>query len=364
MKSLFLSYGIYEYDGRMRELISISKSIGETKYITRAGFKGSKQEVNHEIILGEGFFNYFKFIIKCLSMAFKMEEIDILFIDNRKAIIPGIIIRLLKRPRYMIQDVRELYLIDEVNHLSGKIGCIFEQYLFKRADVIICANEYRANIMKNYFNLVNKPLVYENIRSLEYTGETSIEDIDNRYNHYFNKNTIKIISTSGCNINRTNDILVKAMVELGENYELFLIGGGTENDIQTIKDIIEINNLRNVHLIDRLNTDELKYFLQKSEIGIVNYHQCDTNNKYCASGKVYEYLFEKIPVVTTENIPLIELCDKHKIGVYDNNYVDAIRELGNNYSYYKENVRKYIAKLDVKKHNAILIKELKKIIKA
>ena len=363
MKILFLSYGIYEYDGRMRELINVSKFIGDTKYVTRMNFQKGKREFNHEPILSGGIFNYFKFIIKCLNIAFKMENIDILFIDNRKAIIPGIIIMFFKSPKHIIQDVRELYLINEVKHLSGKIGCIFERYLIKRSNIVICANKYRANIMKDYFNLTNMPLIYENIRRLTYTNNIIMEDLDKRYNYFFNKNTIKIVSTSGCDINRTNDKLVESMLELGEDYELFLIGGSRKNDIKVIRNIIKTNNLNNVHLLCRLNIDELKYFLKRSQIGIVNYNQSDTNNKFCASGKIFEYLFEGIPVVTTENIPLMELCNKYKIGVSDNCYVSAIREVANNYSYFKENVMKYISKFNIEENNNKLIKELNRLIK-
>jgi len=359
MKILFLSYGIYEYDGRMRELIKISKILGDTTCITRAENKENKKGINYELIYCSGFFGYFEFIIKSIMIAFKLKKIDLLFIDNRKAVIPGIIIRLFRRPAHTIQDVRELYLINEINYLTGKIGCLTEQYLIKRSDVVICANNHRAKIMKDYYNRTNIPLVYENIRQLEYTDNVDFEELSNKYKHYFTKDTVRIISTSGCIVSRTNDILVKSMVELGMNYELFLIGGGSKEDVNIIENIIKDNKLDNVYIVDRLNIDELKYFLNHVQIGVVNYHQNDANNKYCASGKIYEYLFEGLPVVTTENITLTDICNTYKVGISDNNYVNAIKKVMNNYSYYKDNIQKYMSKFSVEYNNNLLVQEIK-----
>ncbi len=47
----FISYGTYEYDGRLRELIKVAKSLGETKYITKAVSKNTKQDKSHYIFI-------------------------------------------------------------------------------------------------------------------------------------------------------------------------------------------------------------------------------------------------------------------------------------------------------------------------
>lgn len=359
----FISYGIYEYDGRLRELIKISKKLGEVQYITKAIFQDTKQEERHHIMTNNGVFGYLKFIFYSIFKGLKIKEIDILFVDNRKAIIPALILKLIKKPKYIIQDVRELYVINEVKHISGKVGCILEKKLIKKADIIICANKYRAEIMKSYYGLSSYPLVYDNIRALSYSGKFTMEELEKKYRHYFTRPTIRIVSTSGCSISRTNDKLVNAMIDLGKEFELFLIGGGSEEEIYKIKNIIEKNKLDNVHLIDKLEMDELKYFLNNCHIGIVNYHKQDMNNKYCASGKVYEYIFEGLPIVTTENKPLVDICDVYKIGLADDNYVEGIKEVTKRYDYYTENVKIYIDKLSVRKSNLKLVEDIKKLIK-
>lgn len=359
---LFISYGDIEYDGRLRELIKISESLGTTTIITTTNENNNKVKKYHKTIKNGGIFSYLSFILFSIQVSIKVDKTDILFLDNRKAIIPGIIIKRLKKPGYIIQDVRELYLKNEVNYLSGKIGCILEQHMLKKTDIIISANDYRAKIMEEHFKLKSKPLVYENLRKLEYTTDVNLQAIEEKYGHYFTRDTIRIISTSGCIISRTNDVLVKAMEKLGEGYELFLVGQCLDKDYKIIKQIMKESKIDNVNIINKLGLNELKYFINNSHIGIVNYHQKDLNNKYCASGKLYEFAFDGLPVVTTENIPLKDLCNKYGIGVSDNQYVNGIKKVKENYSYYKENVLRFTNNNKVLKNNDLLIKTINKLL--
>lgn len=364
MEVFFISCGKYEYDGRLRELIKVAKKLGQTQYITAADSSSAKQEDNHDVFVGaDGIFGYLKFIFHSVIKAIRTGKIDILFVDNRRAIVPSLIIKALKKPKYTVLDVRELYILDEVEHIAGKIGCIFEKKFIKKSDIIICANEHRSEIMKGYYKLDSYPLVFENIRALENTGKITEKELDNKYRHYFYKSTIKIVSTSGWDVSRTNDKLVRAMHDLGEEFELFLIGGGSERDRNEIENIISRDDIDNVHLIGNIKVDELKYFLKKCDMGIVNYHKKDMNNKYCASGKIYEFIFEGLPVVTTENVTLVDICNKHKIGLSDDNYISAIKEVAENYNFYIENVNEFRKSLNVEKNNLSLVQNIKKIMK-
>lgn len=351
MKILLISNGVFEYDGRLRELINISKLIGDTTYITRVDSLDDKQEDNHLITMGDGMIKYFGFVIKCIMVAIKIKKIDILFVDNRKPIIPALIIIFLKRPTFLIQDVRELYLINEVNSITSKMGCYFEKILIKKADILLCANKYRAQIMQKHYLLNKLPLVFENIRALEYSGKYTSHILENKFLNYFTRNTYKIISTSGCDVSRTTDKLVNAVAKLENEFDLFLVGSSSKKDELYIKKLIEEKGIKNVQIIGKLNSDELKYFISKCQIGIVNYSKKDTNNIYCASGKIYEFIFEGIPIVTTENLPLVELVESNKIGKCDDNYCNGILEVYNNYGYFQDCVLEFSKNLNVSVKN-------------
>ena len=111
MNILFISNGIYEYDGRTRELIKVTEMLGEAVVVIRASDNVSNiREYKCFCNLREK--SYPQFIIFCIKVALSCPQVDILFIDNRKAIIPGIIINLLKHPKYIaaIQYIPGVYL--------------------------------------------------------------------------------------------------------------------------------------------------------------------------------------------------------------------------------------------------------------
>lgn len=356
MKIFFISNGVWEFDGRLRELVTVASELGNIKYISRVKNTEMETVENHIKISDD---NYLVFIIKTFIEGLRFKNIDILFLDNRKSIIPGLLLKVFKKPKKTILDVRELYLLSEVKHIKGKIGCFFEEIMIKRADIVIAANKYRAELMKDYYKLETMPIDYENIRKLEYSKDFKYDILNEKYDYIFNKNSFKIISTSGCSVSRTNDILVEAVGELGNEYELLLVGGGTERDNYLISNIIKEHKLDNIHLIGKVEEDELKFLISKSHLGIVNYHQEDTNNMYCASGKIYEFVFEGIPVVTTENKPLLDLVNRNEIGVSDNEYFTGISKVRENYNFYKLQVNKFNSNISVEANNNELIKVIK-----
>lgn len=342
MNILFISYGIKEYDGRLMELIKVSNNIGKTEMITCTVEKTNKHK-NSIVIENKqkylSFKLYIKFLIKCVYTAISMKNIDILFVDNYFATIPAHIIRIIIKPRLIIQDVRELYFIEDIKSFALKIFCKQESKLIKLSDIVICANEQRAEIMKERYKLKIKPLVFENIRVL--SGNFDQTDMDIKYKSHF-KYKYNLVCTGGFSILRRTDKLVLAMKELSNDYGLYIVGTGSIEDRRKLDDIIANYNLKNVHFLERVPMNELRYIVQMCHIGIVNYHQEDLNNKYCASGKVYEYIAEGLPIVTTENIPLLNFCNKTKTGESDNDFYKAILKVANNYEYYKHNVQIFL----------------------
>lgn len=344
MKILLISYSDYDYDGRLRELLKVFSSIGDTYCITKGDNKHfDKQYVCHND-------SYLMFILKSLITKSRLKNIDIIVLDNRKATIPGLLINLGNK-YYTIQDCRELYDIESVRSLVSKIGCIFEKICISKSNIVICANEERAEIMKKKYNLSKRPIVFENLRKLEYSsnayGEKKLHELDK----YFISGEVRIISSSGCSISRTNDILVKNICKVNKNVRLFLVGDNNTDDYNKIDELIKKNDMRNVEILGKLNQSELKYLIQNSHIGIVNYGQEDLNNKYCASGKIYEFLYEGIPVVTTTNPPLKKMCEKYNVGIADDEYYSGINKVINDYDYYKKNVENFIKNHTIEENN-------------
>lgn len=355
MKLLLVSFGDYDYDGRLRELISTFSMLGELHTYVRASTSKSKvtDAYNSD--------NYINFIKNSIKIAKKYRDIDVLILDNRKSILPGRIIKRIIKPKLTVLDCRELYFFNTVKHFAGKVGCIIEKPMIKKADIVICAGKERAEFMKEAYGLKKEPIVYENIRGLnfesKFDGESFIKKYDlNRNDEY------RIVCSSGCEIFRMTDVIIKNINRVNAPCRLFLAGKSSAEDEQTIKSLIKQLNIDNVVITGRLNQSELKCLIQHSHIGIVNYCQADLNNKFCASGKIYEFLYEGIPIVTTTNPPLIKMCDTYNIGVSDDSFADGINTVIKNYEKYVADARRFAQTHTVADNNKKFSENLKSAI--
>mgnify|MGYP000845938597 CR=1 FL=1 len=356
MKILLISYGNIDYDGRLRGLISIFSKMGTVFPFTRG-----KAPMNNLGVVCN--LSYIRFVRESLRYAESLGGFDCLVLDNRKATIPGLLILRKIKPQIVIQDCRELYLMNEINYWQGKVGCFFEKCMLKKADIIICANKDRAKIMAQEYKLQELPLVYENLRELKYESDEELNEAKQKLDPLLSSEYINIISSSGCSLERTNDILVENILKVKRKCKLFLVGDSTARDEKVIRDIIVKNSIHNVEILGKLNQTELKYLISQCHIGIVNYGQYDTNNRLCASGKLYEFIYEGIPVVTTSNPPLKRLCDSEKIGCADDSYAEGINTVLEHYSEYKKNVFEFARNHTIQSNDDCLVNQIEERIK-
>ena len=357
MKILYISYDQYEYDGRGRELIRAAKELGEVTYITRAFGQEKPQEASHILYQDRG---YSRFLLFVCEQAKRIGRQDVIFIDNRKGIIPGYLAKRLTGARYVIQDCRELYDRKSAAGVPGRIGCVVERIFTRHSDVIIAANAYRAKRMVKMFGLKKEPLNYENVRRLSYSSEEKRQQIEKECQGFFAEKKFRIISTSGCDLSRTTLQMLEAMKGLGEDYELLLVGESAEEDELIVKETIRGEGLTTVKIFPRLDQDHLKYFVENCQIGMVTYHQRDLNNKYCASGKIFEYLYEGKPVVTSTNPPLRDFCEKYGIGQASDDYEWAILKIAEAYERWQGQVKQFVRRVHVENNNHRLAEQIKK----
>jgi glycosyltransferase involved in cell wall biosynthesis len=359
MNILFLSYGRFEYDGRQRELIKICKQLGKTHYFTCTEPDFVPSEPEHICFRDTSRTAYFAFIRRAVRLFEELGNIDVVFADNRKATVPALRIKKKHPDVRIIQDARELYLRSEMTTFSGRMGCFFEERLYKKADIIVAANEYRAKRMQVEYHLAEKPLVYENLRRLAYSPQADMKKLSVRFGELLSGEEYKIISTSGCSVQRTNDKLVETLPRLQYPYKLFLVGDSAPQDREAIDKIVAENGISGVYILGRLGQDELKYLIDHSHIGIVNYGQYDTNNIYCASGKLYEFLYEGKPVVTTTNPPLADICAQLGVGEASDDYAQALNRVMDDYEGYCSRVQQAVKNMSIEENNDLLVTALR-----
>lgn len=357
MKLLLISNGNLEYDGRLRRLISVFSQVGELYTFTR----GHDPLTEHGKICNA---SYISFIIGAINYARVLDNIDVLIVDNSKATIPGLLLKILKHPGYIIQDCRELNQINEAKSIKSKILCFFETFMIEKTDILICANDRRAEIMKKAYSLKIQPLVYGNIRQLDYATMESRYLAEQEFKPYLKDNELRIITLAGCSLIRTTDVLVKNLKNIRPKCRLFIAGSNVPEEEDIIEKLAALDTRNKVTIVGLLTYSELKYLVSQCHIGIVCYGQHNANNKYCASGKLYEYLYEGIPVVTTSNPPLKQICEKYKIGVADDTFADGVNEVFENYEFYKGRVKAYTEKVTIADNDSKLIREIEELLHA
>lgn len=355
-KILFGVYDKFSHDQRAIETIMALSMIGDLTVVSYDKID-SMDNVNF-VVSGGGKKNYLSFK-KCLRKEYKKLNPDFVFLhDNYTAFFINWVKK--RNPNSVIfYDSSELYYDQKRSGIIGLKSNILNLQEFKyinRCDIIFAANIERAMIMKDYFHLSKVPIVWDNIHKID----DNIDHVlcDKKFDHIFVDNKKVIFYCGGIHENRGTFDLIKAVEELGSNYMLIVAGTASENDIDKFNKLFNKSKTKNYSYVGFLTRSELRYLLRKSFISVSIFDFSCVNHIFCASGKVYESLFEGVPVLTSINPPFKRLCDDYGVGVSCLNYVDGIKNIEKNYEKYKKNIKKYIENIDYENR----VSRLKKII--
>ena len=338
MSNSVLSFGNIVTDGRLVELVKAFQILGlDTKNVICTTTNKNDKSYTSIVIKGKYLspVNYIRFFVASVHQCRKLQPNDICVIDNFWAAPIGLLLRRIKKNVFLVQDCRECYDVKDIKSRFGRYLVNKEIQLMKLADIVIEANEERAAFVKEKYNLRKKPFVFENVRFLP----DSESNINGSKNVEIDVHNFNVVSTGGVSVERGTLELVKSFVKLPSKFHLFIIGGGTEQDIQKTQQLINDSGLAGrVNLVGRVPLYELTKIVRKCQVGVVHYHKKDFNNIYCASGKVYEYIGCGIPIVTTSNDSLVNICKKYQIGESGDSFNESIMKVYNNYEWYLTNV--------------------------
>lgn len=361
MKVMFIAYHDIQIEARTQELLKCAENLGEAYFVSFSKpFIGGN---SISLVTGKGRRNYRKFLLDAIKYIRKISPDIIILHDNYTAIILKWLLSIKNRP-LIIYDSSELYIdleIKKVRDYKVKFLQYFENKYLKYADIVIAANIERARIMKEYFGLKDMPLVFDNVHRIS----DSFNKIEcaKKYDRLFNEKKFTAIYAGGINKGRMTYELADAVGKLGDKYSLIIIGNATENEKEYFRKFIEENNYSNISYLGFIPRNEFRYLLSRSKVSISAFSQDTINHKYCASGKVYESLFEGLPILTTENPPLKRLCEEHGVGVSTNNFIKGLQLLKDNYEEYSNNVRNYSSNINYNDRIKQLTEKLREAIK-
>ena len=191
-----------------------------------------------------------------------------------------------------------------------------ESSSIKSFDVIVTANEQRAKIMAEYYNLRVKPTAINNIPLIREEKLLDLSEISPKYpelKKVFDSKTTFVYQGVITRIRQLDRIL--DLLSQTPNASLLLIGGGEEEYIDELRNHLRKSAFEHVLFLGKVAPIVLYSLLKHCDLGIISYSMNDYNNKFCAPNKIYEYASLQLPMVTTNQQLFKEVFKEYKIGI-------------------------------------------------
>ena len=358
MKIMFIVYHDIPTEARSQEILECAKRLGEDVVLVSYSTPENKDGVRC-IVTGRGQRRYFPFIYSAIRAIIR-ENPNVVFLhDNYSAAVLWWLQKY-RKDITVIYDSSELY-IDGLPRSVKEWVALHMRYLEERylkcADVVIAANQERARIMKDYFQLREMPIVFDNIHRIDDVFDE--EALDEKYGHIFLEGEFFVLYAGGVSEKRLTFELVNAAGGLGDKFQLVICGSASKQDLHRLDDTMGEKGWSNVHYLGFVSRGELRYLLRKSHINVSAFTQHSLNSIFCASGKLYEGLFEGKPVLVSSNPPLKRLCEETGVGISTDDFRHGILELYRNYDWYRNNVESFLSTIDYEKRLDDLVLKLK-----
>jgi len=366
MNILLIQYGLKNQNGRGEQLYRILKRVDPN--IHRIVVSKEKVEsTENEFCIAKpknSKYNklfYFFYYLSVKKICKKLRnKIDIVVLDNSEVSLLYKMVKRVLKPKHILQDMREFLFPSDTKNLLCKIIYKKEKETASKVDFVIVANQERANLLTQKISLKEKPLVLENFRSIKNINyQDKVKEFDYKYQEVFKK-PINIIYNGGLMFSRGLKDFLEAFINLNsENTNMIIIGYASPSEISYFNSFIKAHNCKNIYYFPPVKFEEMKYLLDRSQIGLIQYNKDNLNNIYCASGKIYEYLQCNLPIICSSNESLLNFCNKYKVGIASDNYLSSLKELISNYSFYRNNTCALNQKFDCDELENKFIKELK-----
>lgn len=114
---------------------------------------------------------------------------------------------------------------------------------------------------------------------------------------------------------REIESMIRAMALLDDRYALVLLGPafkGYEKDLEAVTAQLGLGG--RVHFHPPIPNAEMLDHIAAGDIGLVFYRNSSLNNYWCASNKLYEFIYCGKPVITNDHPGLLEVVAKNRLG--------------------------------------------------
>lgn len=360
---VYVVYHDLNTEARSNEFLQCISNIGNVHIVTLNKPKGY-EDLDTYLIDKSSSIALFKLLVTAKKVIKKINPDIVLLHDNDcSALIPFIKKNL---PNTIIlYDSSELYIKEKTEHYNpnkerfyGDDGLLIwiknkltffrgycERKYLKNVDIIFAANAERAKKMQEYYSLKEQPQIYDNMHRID--EEYDSDKCKIKFHNCFVPSGFNILFGGGISTSRGTFEYIKAFSLLKGNYHLVIAGGASDTELKRYNQLIQKLELEDkISYVGFVSRAEFRYIIKNCQASVIMFSYDNYNSFYCASGKMYESLFEGVPILTSENPPLKRLCDEKQVGIACDNYAKAIENMQEHYSYYLDNVSRYIKELD------------------
>ena len=240
----------------------------------------------------------------------------------------------------IVYDAHEL-IIPEKGIIDRRLSFFrwFEKRIIKKVGLLICANEDRGKMMKDYYRLSDNPLVIPNVSKLEIEDNEEVNKVVEDHKVFFDNPLPAIVYAGVVTKGRCVDKLLDSVIRLMPKYKILIVGDGNareelENKVGETPGLVSA-------FTGKVSYHTLGAILAKCDIGYVYYPNTTLNNRFCASNKVYEYSSILLPMVGNDNPTLKKELEGNGIGVVSDNVGEAIETIMSDIASFKNNCRLY-----------------------
>jgi len=239
-------------------------------------------------------FNLFIFLLK--------NKYDIYHLHNTNSVFIAIFLKIFTRKK-LIFDAHELNYHKRHNpeklrnKLITLIDVFKEKLLIIFSDIIIQANDKRAELFSEYYNC-KKPEVLENNEPIiEIDKNKSIRKTIN-----IPKDQKILIFTGNITygINQSVNKVIEALPQIKKEIHFYLLGNVSEYTKAKLISITEENKVNNrVHFLDSIPFNDVVHFISGADIAIIPIYATSLNSEFSALNKVSQSLMAGLPLVTS-----------------------------------------------------------------